>query len=202
MKLKDDKKKNFRYSMFNPKSTLIISPMNHHFTGKNFSNMMILSSNGDLSNYKEHIELENSNKNNTYSKKITLIDNRDRNYNFKKKNHSFAENVKIFNFLKNRNKTIHQDFPNRNSNKRVRKTLIDFAKEKYYSQRLTFKEYIRFMCSIKSRRRDILIIQQFRKKLLSEEHFFKSHLFICLIIQKIKIDKDDKSDIKELYSEL
>ena len=201
LKLKDDKKKNFRYSMFNPKSTVIISPMNHDFTGKNFSNMMILSSNGDLSNYKEHIEMENSNKNNTYSKKITLIDNRDRNYNFKK-NHSFAENVKIFNFLKNRNKTIHQDFPYRNSNKRVRKTLIDFAKEKYYSQRLTFKEYIRFMCSIKNRRRDILIIQQFRKKLLSEEHFFKSHLFICLIIQKIKIDKDDKSDIKELYSEL
>ena len=205
MKLKDDLKKNFRYSMFNPKSTVIISPMNHDYTGKNFSNLMILSSNGDLSNYKDHIEFENSyknnSKNNTYTNKITLIDNRDRNYNFKK-NHSFAENVKIFNFLKNKNKTMKPDFPVRNSNKRLRKTIVDFAKEKYYSQKLTFKDYIRFMCSIKNKRRDILIIQQFRKKLLSEEHFFKSHLFICLIIQKIKIDKDDKSDIKELYSEL
>ena len=201
MKLKDDqKKKNFRYSMFNPKNTVIISPMNHDFTGKNLSNM-IMSSNGDLSNDKEHLEIENSNKNNTYSKKITLIDNRDRNYNFKK-NHSFAEHAKIFNFLKNKNKTLKQELPYKNSNKRGRKTLINFSKEKYYSQRLTFKDYISFMCSIRNKRRDILIIQQFRKKLLSEEHFFKSHLFICLIIQKIKIDKDDKSDIKELYSEL
>ena len=206
MRLKDDiKKKNFRYSMFNPKNTVIISPMNQDFTGKNFSNLMISSSNGDLSNYKEHIEMENyhksSNNNNVYSKNITFIDNRNRNYNIKK-NHSFAENVKMFNFLKNKNKTLRPDLQLHNSNKRLRKSIIDYAKEKYYSQKLTFKDYIRFMCSIKNKRRDILIIQQFRKKLLSEEHFFKSHLFICLIIQKIKIDKDDKSDIKELYSEL
>jgi hypothetical protein len=179
--------------------------MNQDFTGKNFSNLMISSSNGDLSNYKEHIEMENyhksSNNNNVYSKNITFIDNRNRNYNIKK-NHSFAENVKMFNFLKNKNKTLRPDLQLHNSNKRLRKSIIDYAKEKYYSQKLTFKDYIRFMCSIKNKRRDILIIQQFRKKLLSEEHFFKSHLFICLIIQKIKIDKDDKSDIKELYSEL
>ena len=202
MKLKDDlKKKNFRYSMFNPKSTVIISPMHHDFTGKNFNNLMILSSNGDLSNYRDHIENENCHKNDTYSKKITLIDNRDRNYGLKKY-HSFAENVKLLNFLKNKNKIMKQDYPITNAKKRKRKTILDYAKERYYSERLTFKEYIRFMCSIKNKRRDILIIQQFRKKLLSEEHFFKSHLFICLLIQKIKIDKDDKSDIKELYSEL
>jgi hypothetical protein len=202
MKLKDDlKKKNFRYSMFNPKSTVIISPMHHDFTGKNFNNLMILSSNGDLSNYRDHIENENCYKNDTYSKKITLIDNRDRNYGLKKY-HSFAENVKLLNFLKNKNKIMKQDYPITNAKKRKRKTILDYAKERYYSERLTFKEYIRFMCSIKNKRRDILIIQQFRKKLLSEEHFFKSHLFICLLIQKIKIDKDDKSDIKELYSEL
>ena len=47
-----------------------------------------------------------------------------------------------------------------------------------------------------------MIIQKFRRKLLSEEHFFKSHLFLFLLIQKIKINKKDKSDIKELYSEL
>jgi hypothetical protein len=206
MKLKEDiNKKNIRYSMFNPKNTVIISPNNHDFTSKNFNNLMILSSNGDLNNYKEHLEIENSlkkkNKNDTYSKKITLIDNRDRNYNLKK-NHSFAENVKMLNFLKNnKDKALKQELPQKYK-KRHRKTIIDYAREKYYSQRLTFKDYIRFMCSIKNKRRDILIIQQFRKKLLSEEHFFKSHLFICLIIQKIKIDKDDKSDIKELYSEL
>ena len=206
MRLKEDiNKKNVRYSMFNPKHTVIISPMNPDFTSKNFNNLMMLSSNGDLSNYKDHSELDNSlnnsNKNVANSKKITLIDNRDRNHN-NKNDQSFANNVKMLNFLKRRNKTMRPDHPYQNFNKRPRKSIIDYAKEKYYSQKLTFKDYIRFICSIKNKRRDILIIQQFRKKLLSEEHFFKSHLFICLIIQKIKIDKGDKSDIKELYSEL
>ena len=206
MRLKEDiNKKNVRYSMFNPKHTVIISPMNPEFTSKNFNNLMMLSSNGDLSNYKDHIDLENSlnysNKNIANSKNITLIDNRDRNSNINK-NQDFANNVKMLNFLKRRNKTLKPELPSHNSKKRQRKSIIDYSKEKYYSQKLTFKDYIRFMCSIKNKRRDILIIQQFRKKLLSEEHFFKSHLFICLIIQKIKIDKDDKSDIKELYSEL
>ena len=58
---------------------------------------------------------------------------------------------------------------------------ISAALEKYYIEKLTFKAYIIFMCS-RNKRRDILIIQQFRKKLLSEEHLFKSHLFLYLIL--------------------
>ncbi len=192
-KLKDEQKKKniIRYSMFNPKSTEIMSPRNQDYQGK-----MFFSSNGDyLSNIKENISMENNNA--SYSKKVTFIDNRDR----KKINHhsSFAGNVKTSFYLKKKRNTKITPV----KNKKLKKTIFEFPQEKYYSQKLNFKEYICFICSIKKKkRRDILIIQQFRKKLLSEEHFFKSHLFIYLIIRKIKIDKEDKSDIKELYSEL
>jgi len=192
-KLKDEqKKKNIvRYSMFNPKSTEIMSPRNQDAQGK-----MFFSSNGDyLSNIKENISMENNNA--SYSKKVTFIDNRDK----KKINHhsSFAGNIKTSYFLKKKRNTKITPV----KNKKLKKTIFEFPEEKYYSQKLNFKEYIYFICSIKKKkRRDILILQQFRKKLLSEEHFFKSHLFIYLIIRKIKIDKEDKSDIKELYSEL
>ena len=192
-KLKDEQKKKniIRYSMFNPKSTEIMSPRNQDYQGK-----MFFSSNGDyLSKIKENISMENNNA--SYSKKVTFIDNRDR----KKINHhsSFAGNVKTSFYLKKKRNTKITPV----KNKKLKKTIFEFPQEKYYSQKLNFKEYICFICSIKKKkRRDILIIQQFRKKLLSEEHFFKSHLFIYLIIRKIKIDKEDKSDIKELYSEL
>jgi hypothetical protein len=196
-KLKDEqKKKNIvRYSMFNPKSSEIISPRNQNI---DFHGRIFLSSNGDyLSNIKENINLENNNA--SYSKKVTFIDNRDKKYLNHCHHNSFAGNIKICNYLKKKRNTKITPV----KNKKLKKTIFEFPHEKYYSQKLNFKEYICFICSTKkNKRRDILIIQQFRKKLLSEEHFFKSHLFIYLIIRKIKIDKEDKSDIKELYSEL
>ena len=120
-------------------------------------------------------------------------------------NNSFAENVKICHYLKNKKNTIKiekKNTPKKNKNPGIKKTILDYSREKYYSEKLNFKEYLSFRCAGKNKRRDISIIQKFRRKLLSEEHFFKSHLFTYLIIQKIKIDKEDKSDIKELYSEL
>ena len=244
-KLKDEhRKKAYRNSMFNPKNTVIFSPMYKmaENKGKNFT--YLISSNRDYSNIEENNGFESSNNvsnnvsnnisnnnisnnnisNNNFnnnnifedSKKITFIDNRDKNFSSNKNNNlfkknnlkiSFADNVKISNYLKKKNKTIKPDnkifFPEKNKKLELKKTIVDCPKEKYYKEKLNFKEYIRFRCSVKNKRRDILIIQRFRKKLLSEEHFFKSHLFIYLIIQKIKIDKDNnKSDIKDLYSEL
>jgi hypothetical protein len=196
-KLKDEqKKKNIvRYSMFNPKSSEIISPRNQNI---DFHGRIFLSSNGDyLSNIKENINLENNNA--SYSKKVTFIDNRDKKYLNHYHHNSYAGNIKICNYLKKKRNTKITPV----KNKKLKKTIFEFPHEKYYSQKLNFKAYICFIFSTKrKKRRDILIIQQFRKKLLSEEHFFKSHLFIYLIIRKIKIDKEDKSDIKELFSEL
>jgi hypothetical protein len=196
--------------MFDPKRTVINLPKNNDYQLNNIQNIM-RNNKESISvekNENNMMSVENSNNNASYSKKITFIDNRDRQYNFKR-NDSFA-NVKAFNFLKNKKNTIKEDnnnssfniiSPEKNNKLNVNKKYVKVNKEKYYIEKLTFKAYIIYMCS-RNKRRDISIVQQFRKKLLSEEHFFKSHLFLYLIIQKIKIDKDDKSDIKELYTEL
>jgi hypothetical protein len=197
--------------MFDPKRTVIILPKNNNYNFNNINNIM--RNNKDSLSFEKNdniMSIGNSNNNNaSYSKKITFIDNRDRQYNFKR-NYSFANNVKAFNFLKNKKNILKEDnnnssfniiSPEKNNKLNVNKKYVKVNKEKYYIEKLTFKAYIIFMCS-RNKRRDILIVQQFRKKLLSEEHLFKSHLFLYLIIQKIKIDKDDKSDIKELYTEL
>ena len=216
MKLKEDylkKKKGFRYSMFDQKRTEIILPKNKDYYHINNINNIMRNNKENISvekNENNMMTFGNSNNFNTSSsKKITFIDNRDRLYNFKR-NYSFVGGVKAFKFLKNNKNIVKEDNNNRSFNiispgKNIKlnenKKLAKVNKEKYYIEKLTFKNYIIFMCS-RSKRRDILIIQQFRQKLLSEEHFFKSHLFLYLIIQKIKIDKDDKSDIEELYTEL
>ena len=196
--LKDEikKKGGYRNSMFNPKNTVIISPI-HKFSRRerNFTNFL------NSSNYLDNNESKKIFQN-LQDKNITLIDNRDKHYNNNNlQNNSFVENIKIGNQLKNKKQLLNFDNKIKKKNE-MKKTPVDCSKEKYYSQKLNFSEYLRFSCSLRNKRRDILIIQKFRQKLLSEEHFFKSHLFIYLIIQKIKIDKEDKSDIKELYSEL
>ena len=81
-RLKDENKKNphYRYSMFNPKNTVIISPLNRiiNHQGNNFSN--ILSNNGDFANNEDNkfFETFNNNKNNIYFNNATLIDNRNK----------------------------------------------------------------------------------------------------------------------------
>ena len=203
-RIKNDIKNKYDYrnSMFNSKNTIVISPFNKMMGNKSNNLINLISSNKDLSNNQENKNLDIS-YNQKCSKKITFINNRDRSFN--NNSNSFAENVKICNYLKSKRKSSRVENKNsskKNSKKDLKQTILDLSKERYYNEKLNFKEYLRFRCSYRNKRRDIIVIQKFRKKLLSEEHFFKSHLFIYLLIQKIKIDKEDKSDIKDLYSEL
>ena len=213
-RLKEDNKKNtaVRYSMFNPKSTVIIYPMRKlisHQVGNTSNNVSnILSSNGDFGNNDDNKMFDSfNNSNKDIFKNRTLIDNRD-NKNINLIANSFAENVKLCHYLKYRTNSIKgkekekKDQSIKDSKIQFKNTILNLSKEKYISEKLNFKGYLAFRCSLKHKRKDIIIIQKFRRKLLSEEHFFKSHLFIFLLIQKIKINKKDKSDIKELYSEL
>jgi hypothetical protein len=94
-RLKDENKRKFpvRNSMFNPKNTVIISPIHRIVSqqgGGNVSNNNIsnlLSSNGDFGN-NEDIKFFDTfnNSNNNYLKNGTLIDNRD------KKNNNMIDN--------------------------------------------------------------------------------------------------------------
>ena len=106
-RLKDDLKKKacYRNSMFNPKNTAIFSPF-QKVVEKNNNLLNLISSNRECSNNEENKIFEtfnnNINNNNNYSRNITFIDNRYRNYN----NNSFAENVKMSHFLKNKRQTL------------------------------------------------------------------------------------------------
>jgi hypothetical protein len=203
-KIKNDikNKSGYRNSMFNPKNKISFSPFQK--TMDNKSNIInIMSSNNEESNNEEKknslkiVKFDGKND----LKQITFTGNKDKN-NIDN-SHSFAENVKMGNYLKSKRKSMYisKNFlPKKKANKQLQK--LYEATDRFIYEKLNFKEYLRFKCCYRNRRKDILIVQRFRRKLLSEEHFFKSHLFIYLLIQKIKIDKQDKSDIKELYSEL
>ena len=46
------------------------------------------------------------------------------------------------------------------------------------------------------------IINKFRRKLISEEHIFKSHIFLYYFEKYFDLKKSEKIDIAELYSYL
>ena len=205
-KIKNDikNKGGYRNSMFNPKNNISFFPFQKTMDNKSNNIITIMSSNNEHSNNEEIkniVKIVKFNDKNE-SKQITFIDNKDKNN--VDNSISFAENVKKSNHLKSKRKSMNINnthfLRKKNANKQLQK--LYEATDRFIYEKLNFKEYLRFKCCYRNRRKDILIVQRFRRKLLSEEHFFKSHLFIYLLIQKIKIDKQDKSDIKELYSEL
>jgi hypothetical protein len=107
-RLKEDNKKNtaVRYSMFNPKSTVIIYPMRKlisHQVGNTSNNVSnILSSNGDFGNNDDNKMFDSfNNSNKDIFKNRTLIDNRD-NKNINLIANSFAE-LSLYELIPNHN---------------------------------------------------------------------------------------------------
>jgi hypothetical protein len=203
-RLKDDGQRNKyqRYSMFNQKTAALVSP-NRKFLqsrDRNFTNF--LNSNYRLDNNDDNKFFETFKDMNNIEKKLTYVDGKDRSFFLNNNNgNSFAENVRKMNQIKNMKEALNK-FNTKSKKNESKKSIDKKAKDKNYGKRFNFRDYLGFKCSFRDQRKDIIIIQKFRKKLLSEEHFFKSHLFIYLIIKKIKIDREDKSEIKDLYSEL
>ena len=73
-----------------------------------------------------------------------------------------------------------------------------------FNHRLTFCEYIfSILCCIKTNKNTIYILEQFRKKLLSEEHFFRGSISLCLAEKFLPLNNIGKElDIVELYENL
>ena len=81
---------------------------------------------------------------------------------------------------------------------------LGLAKTSIINQRLTFCTYIcSILCCIKRNKNVVYIFEQFRKKLLSEEHFFKANIFLCLAEKILPLDSIGKKiDLVELYENL
>ena len=59
------------------------------------------------------------------------------------------------------------------------------------------------LCCIKKNKNVVYILEQFRKKLLSEEHFFKANIFLCLAEKILPLESIGKKiDLVGLYENL
>ena len=79
----------------------------------------------------------------------------------------------------------------------------EILSESYLKKNTSFFYYLTtFLGQISERSKPFYIINKFRKKLLSEEHFFKSHVYSYYLEKYFGIVKSGKIDITELYNYL
>ena len=80
---------------------------------------------------------------------------------------------------------------------------LEILSETYLKKNTSFLYYlITLMGNITHRRKPFLIINGFREKLLSEEHFFRSHIYLYYLVKYFDIMESGKIDIAELYNYL
>ena len=163
----------------------------------------------------------NKNRKNTYfpnkpkkyidfsSEKIAIIE--------KKKGRNFRNtdnpHIPISNLLMNidskRNKNRKKKKKKNNKKKKKSNKYIDVyklgpAKISMFNHHMTLCEYVfSMLCCIRKKRNAIFVLEQFRKKLLSEEHFFRTNIFLCLAEKFLPLNSiGRKIDIVELYENL
>ena len=87
------------------------------------------------------------------------------------------------------------------SSKSIKKTNLKLS---FFVGHLTCWDYIcSIFCFFKERKNAIHILKQFRKKLLSEEHFFRTNIFLCLAEKSMKLNNGAENvDLIQLYKNL
>ena len=72
-----------------------------------------------------------------------------------------------------------------------------------FNHDLTCNEYISsVLCCFKHKKNVVYILEKFRKKLLSEEHLFRTNLFLCLAEKKVELNNIGNVDLIQLYQNL
>ena len=94
-----------------------------------------------------------------------------------------------------------QQIENKNKKKNVFNTLIYVSKIRLSNHKFTLCDYLKSFFDKKDKHDAIYIFEQFRKKLLSEEHNFRTSIFLCLN-EKILVEPKRKIDLNELYDNL
>ena len=80
---------------------------------------------------------------------------------------------------------------------------LEILSESYLKKYTSFFYYlITFMGQISERSKPFYIIDSFREKLLSEEHFFRSHVYLYYLEKYFGVVESGKIDITELYNYL
>ena len=72
-----------------------------------------------------------------------------------------------------------------------------------FNHHLTYNEYISsILCCFRQKKNVVYVLEKFRKKLLSEEHFFRTNLFLCLAEKKVELNNIGNVDLIQLYQNL
>jgi hypothetical protein len=95
--------------------------------------------------------------------------------------------------------------------KALLKKFFNYKKKKFLYEKMaadninnlfTLGNYLASLLFYKKPRNYYLILEKFRKKLLSEEHFFRTHNFLYLFEKSFDLQETKKIDIIELYKNL
>ena len=159
----------------------------------------------DLSNSNELIaNIQKNNLNNLknimqFNNKRISVQNRE----IKDKNEGIATN--IININKNKNR-IHMKNFNEKLNKFINEKNQSFKVEplnaKITSKLINFFDFVLYLAKFKHRNQIFFILNQFRQKLLGEEHIFRTNIILYHLEKYFDIKEIKKIDIMELYDNL
>ena len=167
-------------------------------------------------NLDKNLLIDNNNNISTKLKSLTVF-NYDQIENKEKKNEKNCFNidnryVPISNLLididKNANDILDKN-DNKNNSTNKNNNCFDIyklgpGKVSIFNNNMSFSEYICSMLGcLKKSKNAIYVLERFRKKLLSEEHFFRANVFLCLAEKFLPLNNIEKKiDIVELYENL
>jgi hypothetical protein len=159
---------------------------NENNNNNNFSNSKDLLQSNNITVIK-NIQLKNQNESFKYS-----FNNRNSKADLS--NITFKESQNIYSHF---NSNLKEYFNQRNKN--LRPETIDFETTSKY---LNFSDYLLSLFNHPEKKRVFFILNEFRKKLLGEEHLLKSYIMLFYLEKYFDIKEDKKLDIIELYENL
>ena len=79
----------------------------------------------------------------------------------------------------------------------------DFTLSNFLERKTNFLQFFKFFCVCQKRtENNINLINNFRNKLLSEEHLYRIHINLYLLERIFEIDEHYKFEVNELYNNL
>ncbi len=79
---------------------------------------------------------------------------------------------------------------------------IDKDNNKRNSEIIRLSNVLKYFFCIHKKKNDLLFFENFRKKMLSEEHLYMSHINLYFLEKLLDIEETEKFSVKELYQNL
>ena len=188
----------------------------------NISSKKLFSVKSDfIQNKEKNTKEENQKSNIEYKNNIDIkkeYNNNDDNNNESKKKNEFIQIKNILNKFFDKNENVNSNVDNNNNKdndvfffKLLIQKYFNYKKQSFIYEKISpneigkyfsFGKYFYSFCCNKKQKNIFNILNRFRKKLLSEEHFFRTHNYFYLVEKYFDIQETQKIDIVELYKNL